>query len=157
MEVKPDVDDDNVYVTFETAKLAYQKGWNGFSYKFFETDGDQVLEEHHPYWYGQNGYMNNEELHEDDYHITKDEEGYIRPTQAVMQRWLRKRNIQVNPGYSTTRGGIPLGYHVSVDKYDHPNKGVNPYINDPVYEICLEKGLQLALTLLPDDETRKKE
>ncbi len=118
-------------VTYETAKLAKQKGFNELVKQAFTEKGKERYTLHRNSW-GSNKVL-----------------GYSRPTQSLLQRWLREiHNIHVyvhnsivsNFPKQCTYSILGNGINISYDKVN----------ND--YEKILELGLQSALNLLPDVE-----
>lgn len=130
-------------ISFETAKLAKEKGFNEPQF---------------------NGYLNEqlEKYTSKSTHEQCIEEYYLAPTQGLLQKWLRDiYNIEVDVMRYTYSGGEYQGkcYMWAIDKYD-PN--YNPETEDPwiletresqgydfkVYEEALEEGLYQALLLV---------
>jgi len=130
-------------ISFETAKLAKEKGFNeGCLYDY--NNSSDLRKNVHSLFY-------NDSL-----------DFYIAPTQSLLQKWLREvYNIEVDVMRYTYSGGEYQGkcYMWAIDKYD-PN--YNPETEDPwiletrksqgydfkVYEEALEEGLYQALLLI---------
>jgi len=114
-------------ITFETAKLAKLKGFNWCSYTYFDFKGDSC------------------------YHITsentnKSEETiYTRPTQSLLQKWLRENydlDIWAKP-FMVTGKKQYLGF-INFN----PNRGDKNHITHKIYEEALEMALQTALKII---------
>lgn len=151
-------------ISFETAKLAKEKGFDILCFNYYFEDGEfkeNILT-------GQNGYYGDdyevefEEFLEDwnDKMLTKKNggrcfgcsknKGYLEtfsaPTQSLLQKWLREvHNIHTNVHY-----GLTFTFKINGDL-----KG-NDYVDysemdkfwGRTYEEALEKGLQEALKLI---------
>lgn len=127
----------------ETAKLAKEKGFNWYvnthygespvvSHMMLAEPEDQFGTPYEKKNYNEGGWMFNK---------------YSAPTQTFLQKWLReKHRIDVNPSRSYTRGGIDLGYSLSVERVK-PNY-LGEYLYGKTYEEVLEKGLVEALNLI---------
>lgn len=109
-------------IDFETAKLAYEKG-----FKIHQSD-----------------YFNNKSLN------VKDLYCYQRPTQSFLQKWLREiHNIHVYPILSYTNNQkytIELRYNFNKIKTSQTGLTEKPYYN--TYEEALKNGLFEALKLI---------
>lgn len=106
-------------ISFETAKLAKEKGYIDMSYPVYSYDGFKIL-----------SYTNSMNV-------------YPCSTQSLLQKWLReKHNIEVNPCHSCN-GEYDLwtnnGNLLQVNGL---------YKNYKTYEEALEQGLQEALKLI---------
>ena len=123
-------------ISFETAKLAKEKGLceyfeniNGTKYvtAFYSEDGVNFEET---------------EFRQEDCTI---DDRYFRPTQSLLQKWLREKHIiDVIPSISYFKNGIK-GQYVSVIIKPHFE---SEYYYADTYEEALEKGLQEALKLI---------
>lgn len=120
-------------VTFETAKLAKEKGFNVPSY-VYQNDGiipditniekDIIEDARHKYTYA--------------------------PTQSLLQKWLReKHGMHVTPDLSVYNIS---GYYVRIDSYNRIKQEVKCHFHSEdkgllfdTYEEALEKGLIEAL------------
>ena len=117
-------------VTFETAKLAKEKG-------FIEVSS-------YPLWFHKNG----EEagIFEDLWNVKKSEylehECIIRSTQALLQKWIREiHNLDI----IVSSNLIGYGYLI-YQRY--PPKNIINNIPFQTYEEALERGLQESLQLI---------
>lgn len=128
-------------ITFETAKLAKEKGFNEYCYNYWIDENTQTNE----HYIGK---------------LVKEFKPIPAPTQSLLQKWLReKHNIDVV--ISPERYYTGVNYLVQAQKWDlnaDPEVKLNFVIkgscwyNDnheyPTYEEALEKGLQEALKLI---------
>ena len=114
-------------VSLETAKLAYEKGFNIITYPFYEQF-DIKLNRH-------------KNLHE----------GYSAPTQSLLQRWLReKHNIHIEIELASDHElNILIPYIYQFDIYKDGD-GVFDRNFYNTYEEALEVGLYEALKLIKD-------
>ena len=120
-------------ILFDTAKLAKEKG--------FMESGD------YPLWYHSNG--EEASIWKDFWNIKKEEypnhEAILRPTQSLLQRWLRdvhKIDIfitKTNNSYSPSVYGKNISYHAI---------GVTLFGKDKSYKEALELGIITALKLI---------
>lgn len=116
-------------VSFETAKLAKEKGFNEICNSHFEEDSGSYDS------YGEEFKPNDVQTHE----IL-----YAKPTQSLLQKWLREvHNIHINIDCWKS-----ATFHLI---YDKDKKG-SFYPKNPstwrTYEEALEVGLQEALKLI---------
>ena len=130
-------------VTFETAVLAYNKGFrdkisciggkNYYNYKG-ELNGDsfEYLKDYLE--------AKKEDRDPDDFYLN-----ISAPTQSLLQRWLREKyNIQM---FVSPLGNNPVKYVVIIP-YCYSKKEI-PYLGlFHTYEKALEKGLELALQMI---------
>ena len=127
-------------VSFETAKLAYEKGFN------VDDKGQYVP------MYGTNGELVKEKL---GYNIELPEVfnkyWILAPTQSFLQKWLRDvHNLHINPFISSALDSKE--YSVAIQK---PNPigtlGTSQYVDETPfksYEEALEDGLLTALNII---------
>lgn len=114
-------------VTFETAKLAKEKGFNEPTYDYYFKEGDLCETSTKTFIEG-----------------TNTMEVSLAPTQSLLQRWLREVhniNIIIALSYTTKRYGyklIPTDYKLGTD--------IIPFSD--TYEQALEQGLIEALKLI---------
>lgn len=117
-------------ISLQTAKLAKEKGLKlNYCRELFYPDPDKEGE-----------YVTNECSH--DWESIEDRDWYSRPTQALLQRWLRevhKLIILIDLG--------PLSEKYSYEVYNYDEVCDIDYVND-TYEEALEKGLVEALKLI---------
>ena len=119
-------------ITFETAKLAKEKGYknNGLGK-----------------WYTKEGII---DLKHDKHGLLKTD--FEAPTQSLLQRWLReKHKIRVYPKH-----GISGNFKFEPFIWDKPNligkwTRIGNIESYDTYEQALEKGLQEALKLIKND------
>ena len=125
------------YVTFKTAKLAKEKGFNEICHYFYRTDGTSTN------------------------HTERNSASGLwcaAPTQSLLQRWLREtHNIFIEITYEFYPDGINYNFQVltydSKEKIDYINNdkstgiyGDNGEYN--TYELALEAALQKALSFI---------
>lgn len=154
-------------ITFETAKLAYEKGFNlndkGYYVPMYCVDGELMKEKL--------GYQN--ELPE-----TFEKGFIIAPTQSLLQKWLReKHNIFIvnkpilgskngydsfpilgwdydvfksHSEYNSYYMGYPIGdwFTATLDRFDPGDTLEDLNVFPKTYDDALEKGLQEALKLI---------
>ena len=119
-------------ISFETAKLAKEKGFGG---KGLTTA---------------NGYFRGETLciipcnNKSDFCAQNE---YSAPTQSLLQKWLREvHKLIVIVAYQYEHDSTPYSYWIYKENNSLP---LNPWINDlNIYEEALELGLQEALKLI---------
>lgn len=120
------------YVTFETAKMAKEKGFNESCKCFYEKVLDKVIK-----WECNGGIIS----------TLRDE--FLCPTQSLLARWIReKHNIHID-SYPNASGYLYYinktnGTLVYDSNFDGPNDG--GAWNS--YEEAMEVGLQKALKLI---------
>lgn len=117
-------------ITFETAKLAKEKGFD-VPVKSYFYDGDTgtniLREEKHSYYKNYNGV----------------DLCYSIPTQSLLQKWLREKHkicMEMEEYYNLN--DTKLGWYA---KYRKPKFNC---LRGKTYEEALEKGLQEALKLI---------
>ena len=125
-------------ITFETAKLAKDKGFKEFSYACYKEDG--ILENLNNIWhYGCEGGMELDEWFYD-YNNYKHKKLISAPTQSLLQKWLREEySIQVMVT-SHNHAWVAI-----VENAFTPYKWINNFNS---YENALEQGLLEALKLI---------
>lgn len=126
-------------ITFETAKLAKEKGFDEICYYL-----------HHPL-YGvvdNSKYHKNSKLNVSD----KDKTEYITaPTQSLLQKWLREvhKSVVTIRVYNNGEEWDETEYRVSVSEFKHFTTHDSFVKSDfSTYEEALEIGLQEALKLI---------
>lgn len=128
-------------ISFETAKLAQEKGFNQLCVDFINTDNevDSLIK-----------YIG--DTLEEKLETAKNLFKYYKPTQSSLQKWLREEhniNVLVDyDNYSKIGYTFKIGYgEYPNDIEDHSNGkfGLSPFIT---YEKALEVGLQEALKLI---------
>ena len=122
-------------VSFEVAKLAKQKGFDGFTRHGFKEDGTELSYSGgltHG-WGEPQGY----------YYYNMEEGRYARPTQTELQRWFRE-NYRLNV---STRYYEGKWKHYIQLMYEDRIKGYWGHEMDS-YEAALESGLLEALKLI---------
>ena len=162
-------------ITFETAKLAKEKGFNILSHSYYFEDGEfkeNSLKGTNGY-YGEEYEFNLSEFNENwnDKWLTKKtgdrcfgcskQKGYLEtfsaPTQSLLQRWLREvHNIYVESYHDLTSDGTKIQFYTSwgflQQKDKNGNRNVNGWYDEyndwKTYEEALEIGLQEALKLI---------
>ena len=116
-------------ITFETAKLAKQKGFNLSSYNWYR-ERDKSL-------YGTLGNRGGVEPP-----VVQSIGRYVAPTQSLLQRWLREKyNIHVEAGVTNLMDGLYC-YEICMIGAEPVGETVNGY------EKALEDGLYEALKLI---------
>ena len=109
-------------ISFETAKLAEEKGFKKLC--DFSYDEDGILTGNCEQSYN-----------------------YVAPTQSLLQKWLREEHhLIVIVAYQYEHDSTPYSYWIYKENNSLP---LNQWINDlKTYEEALEKGLQEALKLI---------
>ncbi|MGO1758517.1 MAG: hypothetical protein ACTHY0_02220 [Mammaliicoccus vitulinus] len=160
-------------ISFKTAKLAKEKGFNLPSHSYYFEDGEfEKFEINDTYgYYGDEYSVEMSEFYNnwnDDWKTDKEGnrcfgcdknpeylETYSAPTQAFLQRWLREEyGVQIDIKSVLTKNGwkyririrtehIGLKKGKQIFKYEFPD---NPYFDN--YEEALEKGLYKSLELI---------
>ena len=138
-------------ISFETAKLAKEKGFKEFCSNGF----DDRLEGIEPFGIG-NGEISS--THSIDYFDNKgDNHLYARPTQSLLQRWLREVH-EIDIEIELTDNSRHSYYESSIKKQDIRDYNDEDCFDQvrqvhikgkfKTYEQALEKGLQEALKLI---------
>lgn len=125
-------------ISFETAKLAKEKGFNEGSENYYENNGNLAKQ-----WPEEGGIYNQE----NDYGWELDY--FEAPTQSLLQKWLREiHNVFINIGH---RPHSQKFYFTITGKYNEGEKGMlydYDYKKYETYEASLEAGLCNALQLI---------
>lgn len=128
-------------ITLETAKLAKEKKCNAPGFIFYNKDGYLIEEDSiHPEVYSNDRIDEITNIHATAYN------GYMAPTQSLLQRWLReihKIHIEISPA-SDVEYGVILG---TVEETEWIRE-YNEVMYFPTYEQALERGLYNALKLI---------
>ena len=133
-------------ISFETAKLAKEKGFEEFvSYCYLK---DKKL-------YGTYSLMNEDDSafidimdgNELENHNSSDFDRYSAPTQSLLQKWLReKHHLIIIVAYQYEYDSTSYSYWIYKENNSLP---INQWVNDlNTYEEALEMGLQEALKLI---------
>ena len=129
---------EDTRITFETAKLAKEKGFNALCYDAFNSKGNLYS----------NGWC--EYLYDNKVEIpfrsgVLESQDILAPTQSLLAKWLREEhNIIVLVDYE----GID-GYYYKFYSYKEGNKNYDASDkNYNTYEEALEAGIQEALKLI---------
>ena len=147
---------EDTYITFETAKLAKEKGFNERGHWFYKVKSENDVElygckkkelvgfkGYKPIYYKVNDYhTNKEKLNAKLYRCSA-------PTQSLLAKWLReKHEIYVTPRESYAFDQT-LEFVCSVNNIfvNHGNND-EPINRFKIYEDAYEKGLQEALKLI---------
>ena len=147
------------FITFETAKLAKEKGFDIPTIQFYTSGKKAYLSKAEDYMterYAESNWNNGR----GSYPTEPEKVSCSAPTQSLLHKWLReKHNIDVV--ISPERYYTGVNYLVQAQKWDlnaDPEVKLNFVIkgscwyNDnheyPTYEEALEKGLQEALKLI---------
>jgi hypothetical protein len=75
-------------ISFETAKLAKEKGFNIFQDSWYNKDGEECFIEHSDYCFSD--YFNFKEL--DNGELITEDGIYSASTQSLLQKWLREKH-----------------------------------------------------------------
>lgn len=133
------------FITFETAKLAKEKGFDALCNNTYNIKG-KLSEE----WN-----ISPEDLNEKDFYCTRaniDINYTLAPTQALLQKWLREEkdiHVWVTPE-SVIKVNESYLYHIKKDSVEHPNE-ISLHFKGTYglkYEQALEVGLYEALRLI---------
>ena len=162
-------------ISFETAKLAKEKGFDISTHSYYFEDNkfkENSIKGTNGY-YGDEYEFNLSEFNENwnDKWLTKKtgdrcfgcskQKGYLEtfsaPTQSLLQRWLREvHNIYVESYHDLTSDGTKIQFYTSwgflQQKDKNGNRNVNGWYDEyndwKTYEEALEIGLQEALKLI---------
>lgn len=119
-------------VTFETAKLAYEKGFDEPCSRVFGLNSDVS---HNRGWSTK---CTNDRI---DFDVHQQ---ISAPTQSLLQKWLREvHNIDITLALVANS----YGFYIHNNR-NYTNKGENYGISGNTYEQALEKGLQEGLKLI---------
>lgn len=133
-------------ITFETAKLAKEKGFDELSSRKYDINSKEILEV--SYWEGNGDVttiaVKNENIEDDE---------VLAPTQSLLQKWLREEyNIQLclQPLYGGDKiEGRQIGWLCYTPYNDEEfNNLPSISLSEYTYEEALEEGLQEALKLI---------
>ena len=139
-------------ISFETAKLAKEKG--------FDWDCVNYFQDSHRAGVHKINNINNkiiDELHQEDKYCII---FFATPTQSLLQKWLREvHNIYVESYHDLTSDGTKIQFYTSwgflQQKDKNGNRNVNGWYDEyndwKTYEEALEIGLQEGLKLLSDE------
>lgn len=169
-----------VLISFETAKLTKEKGFNEECLCYYFEDGEfreHKIEDTYGY-YGEEYTVEYEELlrNWNDNFLTKKDgnrcfgcaklrgylETYSAPTQVLLAKWLREvHNLFIKIDFFTDNEVDKLTYDYCISNLSHPfkeNEINEDYVIDysmtrnfKTYEQALEEGLFEALKLIKDD------
>jgi len=131
-------------ITFETAKLAKEKGFDiGIMDGEYVLEGDRICRVHKEY----TGFKGRER----DWYFIDYPDTLLRPTQSLLQRWLREMyNLEINIQTTPTFDSIHTSkYKAFIGRSFQPFKWTTGkfYIGD-TYEQALEQALVEALNLI---------
>lgn len=119
-------------ISFETAKLAKEVGFTEYTLNYFRMWYGEVQERE------QSGISHSLRNKVIEYHLMEQEEYFQRPTQSLLQKWLREKDIHVEPLYDQT-----LHYY-----YVNINGTMKKCKEFTSYEGVLESGLYEGLSKL---------
>lgn len=128
------------YIKFETAKLAKEKGFDIVTMKYFNSEEDLIIPKEHEIEYYPYQPVNH----------NKQQYNWSRPTQALLQRWLREvHNIIVIIDTNMMYTDLDISYTYFVSNYTK-NSWNNLWgeLALRTYEETLEVGLQKGLELI---------
>lgn len=127
-----------ILITFETAKLAKEKGFDVPTLNFYGLPNKTL-------YVLKNGEPLNPQNHNNNELVGKNRASA--PTQSLLQKWLREvHDIHVNPNHTYTKSNVSLGHNLSVESGKY--KYIGKFIYGNSYEEVLENGLQEALKLI---------
>ena len=128
-------------ISLETAKLAKEKGFKlNFCVELFYPDPHK-----------ENEYITTECIH--DWEFVENNDTYSRPTQSLLQKWLREEHnlhfyIDTTPSFEQMESHKSK-YKLHIRVPFSPFKSTTAYYYlESTYEEVLEKGLQEALKLI---------
>lgn len=122
-------------ITFETAKLAKEKGFKKESFNYYNEKGELLYD--------------NEFNSFGSFQGTKLDNYIDAPTQSLFQKWLREvHNIYVDIWCNASGWGFNLNKTCGTTIYDFHYIEDTPTGMFKTYEEALEKGLQEALLLI---------
>jgi len=144
-------------ISFETAKLAKEKGFKGSENSTIHINWSQDCDyktkiSFEPYCFLNGNFYNHYKYSIEKFkNLFTDKKVFtVRvdiSTQSLLQKWLREvYDIHVNPNYQYTKSNVSLGYSLSVESGRY--KYIGKYIYGTIYEDVLEIGLQEALQLI---------
>jgi len=134
-------------ISFETTKLAKEK-----KYDINLLEGSYVLEKE-GYVHIVNKNYPTFKNKERDYYFIDNPQIYLRPTQSLLQRWLREKknvDIQITP-YLTSKGLEGYKYSIFLLFHNGTNFDCKGTVNTNLihsYELALEAALYDALNLI---------
>ena len=146
---------EDTYITFETAKLAKEKGFNERGHWFYKVKSENDIElygckkkelvgfkGYKPIYYKVNDYhTNKEKLNAKLYRCSA-------PTQSLLAKWLREKynlHVTINVGLPHNRF---IMYYSNVIKFGKHHKSKFKSEFYKTYEEAYEIGLQEALKLI---------
>lgn len=152
-------------ISFETAKLAKEKGFNIAVSKYFLSDGSLKVNfedsdgNEREYYFDADSFRENRNkkdwvISEDGYECfgckydgKKYFYSYSAPTQSLLQRWLREvHNIHISMLHFWDFENDTESYKANISQIN--NEVLHTDFHDS-YELALEEGLKKALNLIP--------
>lgn len=142
------------YVSFETAKLLKEKGFDGLCYKVWESQGDSTTLVGAA-WFVEGETVVNRELvdtaakrYADEWNLNDTVDGYLAPTLQMAMKWLREvHNLVVNPVGHYVNGKLEswevdiyfldCGVDATIDAMGH--------VYGKTYEIACENGIEYCI------------
>jgi hypothetical protein len=152
MTKKIDITDE--IITIETARLAKQKNFDVFTRTYYCEYLTTKIDPEYPEGGGAFGWTKGE-IEIGDFYIRNNDSGsdtsnknyimYARPTQSILQRWLREvKKIDIIIHRLAEGNKTTVGYHASL-WYNETNSSDDSCLAKATYEEALEDGLQHAL------------
>ena len=123
------------YVSFETAKLLKEKGFDGPCYKVWESHGDSQTLVGAPYFVEGETVVNRESVdaaakqYAYEYNFNNNVEAYLAPTLQMAMKWLREvHDIHIDTHLSFSEDPInyPPSYYVYILDSKSGNSIINP-------------------------------
>jgi len=143
-------------ISFETAKLAKEKGFNEESTHVYTIGFNSIKEDKEPRPFG--NYENNPKLLQPVCLSKSQPHLALAPTQSLLQKWLREHHdIYVDTRHDLTPKGTGILYYTNWGfiKKNEKNKayshhgGYDEFNEWTIYEDAFEYGLKEALKLIP--------
>lgn len=128
-------------ISFETAKLAMEKGFDEYCNIAYDKDG----KEYRPTYWECSSEINEIKIKCED--LKFHDLIALAPTQSLLQRWFREKHKLFVYTFDTTDGGYYWGVSESFSGETTIDSTEEEYFFD-TYEEALEEGLEEALKLI---------
>ena len=150
-------------ITFETAKLAKEKGFNEYCENAFDVYNNKNISENikdetaieffDGFVEDLHGYKNYRGTDAKENYLYRrdisDDMWLLRPTQSLLQKWLREvHNVSMLPSFNDNNADCYYYFIHTNTKKAYSNRICSLKMDYSTYEEALEKGLQEALKLI---------